>query len=75
MSRNPQRYDIGIGLSDFQDYYRYCETTLAIQPGEMPWRVQGFGQRKNRSLQKMVQKWNEFCAEQECTCIRVPESR
>ncbi|NIV34559.1 MAG: hypothetical protein GWN58_35390, partial [Anaerolineae bacterium] len=58
----------------FKDYYRYCEQTLAIQAGEGPWKVRGFGYRKDRSLQKMVRQWNEFCAEQPSSCFKVPES-
>jgi hypothetical protein len=74
MSRTPRRFDIDIGLRSFKDYYGYCEQTLAIQAGEQPWKVRGFGHRKNRSLQKMVWQWNEFCAGQACSCFRVPES-
>jgi tRNA A37 methylthiotransferase MiaB len=74
MSRTPRRFDIDIGLRSFKDYYDYCEQTLAIQAGEQPWKVRGFGYRKNRSLQKMVRQWNEFCAGQACSCFKVPES-
>jgi hypothetical protein len=74
MSRTPQRFDVDIGLRRLKDYHSYCEQTLAIQAGEQPWKVRGFGYRKNRSLQKMVRQWNEFCAGQACSCFRVPES-
>lgn len=74
MSRKPQRYTIDVGLRSFKDYYKYCEQTLAIQAGEGPWKVRGFAYRKDRSLQKMVRQWNEFCAEQPSSCFRVPES-
>jgi radical SAM superfamily enzyme YgiQ (UPF0313 family) len=74
MSRKPRRYAINIDLRSFQDYYDYCQQTLAIQAGEGPWKVRGFAYRKDRSLQKMVQQWNEFCAEQPASCFRVPES-
>ena len=58
MSRKPQRYAINIGLRSFKDYYEYCKQTLAIQAGEGPWKVRGFAHRKDRSLQKMVRRWN-----------------
>ena len=74
MSRKPQRYSIDIGLRSFDDYYEYCQQTLAIQAGEGPWKVRGFAYRKDRSLQKMVRQWNEFCAKQPSSCFRVPES-
>ena len=74
MSRKPQRYAIDIGLRTFQDYYAYCQQTLAIQPGEGPWKVRGFVSRQDRSLQKMARQWNDFCAGQPSSCFRVPES-
>ena len=74
MSREPRRYAIDIGLRNFKDYYKYCEQTLAIQAGEGPWKVRGFDYHKDRSLQKMVRQWNEFCAEHPSSCFRVPES-
>jgi hypothetical protein len=74
MSRKPRRFTIGIGLRSFMDYHKYCEQTLAIQAGEGPWKARGFAYRKNRSLHKMVQGWNDFCAEQPNSCFRVPES-
>jgi tRNA A37 methylthiotransferase MiaB len=74
MSRKPQRYAINIGLRNFKDYYKYCQQTLAIQAGEGPWKVRGFAYRKDRTLQRMVRQWNEFCAEQPSSCFRVPES-
>jgi radical SAM superfamily enzyme YgiQ (UPF0313 family) len=74
MSRKPRRFTIGIGLRSFMDYHKYCEQTLAIQAGEGPWKVRGFAYRKNRSLHKMVQGWNDFCVEQPNSCFRVPES-
>ena len=74
MSRKPRRYAIEIGLRSFKDYYEYCQQTLAIQAGEGPWKVRGFAYRKDRSLQKMVRLWNEFCAKQPSSCFQVPES-
>jgi len=74
MSRKPQRYTIDVGLRSFRDHYKYCEQTLAIEAGEGPWKVRGFAYRKDRSLQKMVRQWNEFCVEQPSSCFRVPES-
>jgi hypothetical protein len=63
MSRKPRRYAIDIGLRSFEDFCKYCQQTLAIQAGEGPWKVRDFAYRKDRSLQKMVRQWNEFCAE------------
>ena len=74
MSRRPRRFDIDIGSHSFRDYYAYCEQTLAIEAGEGPWKIRGFSYRKDRSLQKMVRQWNEFCGEQPSSCFRVPES-
>jgi radical SAM superfamily enzyme YgiQ (UPF0313 family) len=79
MSREPDRFAIQVEMHSFKDYYDYCRTTLAARPGATPGEARGFtmkGRRggQDRSLERMVRQWNEFCTGQPFTCIPVPQT-
>ena len=68
MSRDPERYDLDIGLLSFSDYVGYCRRTAAGVPD---FDDRGFRWRGRRpgDLQRMEQLWAEFSAQQRFPCI------
>ena len=74
MSRDPRRFSIQSEMHSFRDYYEYCQVIPEIRPGVVAGRTCGFTLRggQARSLRRMAEQWNEFCARQPFTCLPVP---
>jgi len=74
MSLVPDRYGTKVGMHSFMDYYHYCQRTTYARPDVARGNWRGFrdANRRQEEVEAMARQWDEFCAQQEFRCYRVP---
>ncbi len=74
MSLTPDQYGIQVEMRCFMDYHHYCQRTAYARPdvARGQWRGFTFDGRQSDEVEAMARQWDQFCAEQEFRCFRVP---
>jgi len=74
MSLVADRYGIKLEMHSFMDYYYYCQRTAYARRDVARGSWRGFrdANRRQGEVEAMARQWDEFCAEQESRCYRVP---
>lgn len=74
LSLVPEQYDAQVTMHSFIDYYRYCQRTAYARRDVARGQWRGFSStsRPPDGVEAMARQWDQFCAEQEFRCFRIP---
>lgn len=74
MSMHPEKYGIELSMSNFADFYRYCQLTCCNEPGARTGMHRGYRSvgRHVGSLQAMADKWDARSVGREITWAPLP---